>query len=128
MEQELARIKEEIITVGGFSRDVQRVLECLYAHLFEEAYNVNMIIEQCGVQKATISGRFKLCIGVGIRAYRQRLRMKAAKLLLACEDLEIYRIADRLGYSNYTSFARAFHKEAECSPALYREKMCRENV
>ena len=67
-------------------------------------------------------------VGVSIRAYREMLRMKAARRLLASEDVEIYRIADRLGYRNYTSFARAFRRHEECSPTLYREKMCRESV
>ena len=128
IESELALIQQQTDVSDALPDDVKQVLNCLHELLFEEAHNINTIIEQCGAQKATIYGRFALYVGVSIRTYREGLRMKVARRLLACEDLEIYRIADRLGYKNYTSFARAFRKLEGCSPAVYREEMCREKV
>ena len=89
IERELALIQERTDISSILPDDVKRVLDCLHELLFEEAHNVNTIIEQCGAQKATIYGRFSVYVGVSIRAYRETLRMKAAKRLLACEGVEI---------------------------------------
>ena len=44
MERELARVKEELTASDGLPGDVERVLHCLRAHLFEESVYVNAII------------------------------------------------------------------------------------
>ncbi len=126
--QELMRVKDEIPALDGFPGDVQRVLRCLREHLFEEAFDVNAIIASTGVRKGEIYGQFKVYVGMSLRQYREDRRMKAARLLLGYVELKIYLIAYRLGYTSHSSFARAFRKCVGCSPAVYREKMCRENV
>ena len=128
IERVLAWVKEEMMALGGFPADVERVLRCLHDHLFDESFDVNVIIESSGVRKTEIYGRFKVCVGMSIRRYREIFRMKAARRLLCYDELGIFLIAYRLGYTSGTSFGRAFRRYVGCSPTAYRGKMMKENV
>ena len=128
IERELAQVKEELLLVDGFPGDVQRVLRCLHDHLFEEAYNVNAILECSGAASPSIRARFKYYVRMKIHQYLTDQRMRAAIRLLQHEALKIYVIAFSVGYANYRTFDRAFKRCVGCTPTAYREKMSRENV
>ena len=127
IEQELDLVREGIRVQEHLPADVQRVLQSLRDHLFEEAYDINAIIECSEVRKASIYGRFKVCVGMSLRAYQEERRMEAARRLLRSRELEIYLVAYLTGYGSHTSFARAFRRCIGCTPTAYREKMTREN-
>ncbi|MFQ5570231.1 MAG: helix-turn-helix domain-containing protein [Rhodothermales bacterium] len=124
----LAKVRGEISVLDGYPPDVQRVLECLRDHLFEEACNVDAILECSGVLSPSLHARFKYHVGTTIRSFLEQQRLKAAKQLLQDAGLEIYLIAFSVGYANYRTFDRAFRRCLGCTPTVYREKMSRENV
>lgn len=52
--------------------------------------------------------------------YINRKRMQKAKSLLGSTELTIKEIAEAVGYPDTNHFAKAFRKEASCSPTEYR--------
>ncbi|ACT04758.1 helix-turn-helix transcriptional regulator [Paenibacillus sp. JDR-2] len=54
--------------------------------------------------------------------YLNRKRMQKAKSLLGTTDLAIKEIAELVGFPDTNHFAKAFRKEASCSPTEYRHR------
>lgn len=128
IEQELTLIKKEIAAVDGVPGDVQHVLRCLHDYLFEEKCNVNAILECSGVSSPSIHARFKHHVGMSMRNYLEKQRMKAARQLLQHNGIEIHMIFFSVGYASYRTFDRAFRRCSGYSPTAYRKKMPKENV
>ena len=127
IERELTQVKEKLTAIDDLPEDVERVLRCLHDHFFDESFDVNAIIACSGVRQAEIYGRFKVHLRMGIREHLEALRMQAAVRLLGYDELGIFLIAYRLGYTSCNSFGRAFRRFTGYSPTAYREKMTREN-
>lgn len=51
------------------------------------------------------------------------IRMQKSEELLSGTELQIYQIAERVGYHNVQSFIRMFKKTSGITPGAYREKM-----
>ncbi len=128
IERELTPVKERVIAVDGLPEDIKRVLRCIRDHLFDESFDVNAIIACSGVRPSEIYGDFQYHIGISIREYLEALRMQAAVRLLGYDELKIFLIAYRLGYTSCSSFGRAFRRYTGDSPTAYRGKMSKENV
>jgi two-component system response regulator YesN len=67
-----------------------------------------------------VSRLFKRETGMGFNQYKLKLRMAAAKRLLAETDQRINHIAYEVGYHNPESFIRIFKKQSGLSPSQYR--------
>lgn len=63
---------------------------------------------------------FKKETGLTLSEYIQEQRIKMAKVLLEKTDLNIGNIAERLGYSNFSHFARMFKDNTGMSPMMYK--------
>ena len=84
--------------------------------------NLNDISEKYFFTKEYLSKLFKKSYGIGIYEYVLSLRMRRAKDLLLCDDMQIQQISDLLGYSNSNYFSKAFKTYYSISPSDFREK------
>ncbi len=73
------------------------------------------------VSESTISAIFRKEMGISFyRSVTQRRLIASKNLILAQEPLEI--VASRVGFSDYSSFYRAFRQEYGISPRQFREE------
>lgn len=59
-------------------------------------------------------------LGISFSDITREQRLKVAKHLLACSDVTLDDIAERLGYSSQTSFSRAFRTNTGMTPLVFR--------
>ncbi|MEK0317467.1 response regulator transcription factor [Cohnella sp. 56] len=64
---------------------------------------------------------FKRETGVSLGAYIIGARIEAAKKLLATTPLSVFAVANKVGYANYSYFAKVFKQEVGLSPNEYKQ-------
>jgi AraC-like DNA-binding protein len=60
-------------------------------------------------------------MGLPPMRYYGRLKIEAARAMLASTNLRVGEVADKLGFSNQFNFSRAFRREAGMSPSDWRD-------
>jgi AraC-like DNA-binding protein len=106
--------------------DVERVLQCIHARLFDATLSVSAVMERCGIRSNGFSSRFKremASAGLGrltVRQYIEWSRVEAAKALLLDDDFELAEVAHGLGFEHYETFLRTFRRRTGQSPSAYR--------
>jgi transcriptional regulator GlxA family with amidase domain len=70
----------------------------------------------------TLMRRFKDSTGESPQGYLQRLRLEAAKGLLANSKLRLGQILERIGYHDDSAFRRLFKRRTSLSPREYRQR------
>lgn len=76
-----------------------------------------------GMSAATFDRRLHEEIGGGLQLLKDRLRRDAARKLMEVEGLTLEEIAHRLGFSELSSFHRAFKRWNGQAPGNYREQL-----
>ena len=71
-----------------------------------------------------LSQQFKLYVGVNFLEYIIEVRIKKAKAFMKEDTLSMIKIAERVGYDDYSHFSKLFKKREGCSPIEYRKKYC----
>lgn len=99
---------------------VERALECIHQHFFDESLNASFVREYCKLRNNNESSRFKRWIGVGMRDYIECHRITVVKRLQSHDSLRIAEIALGVGYSSIESFERAFRRCEHCCPSQFR--------
>ena len=79
------------------------------------------IARHFGISPFQLSRRFHAMFGVSPAAYRTRLRMKRARLLLIGTAWTVERIAAECGFENAFYFTRVFSREHAQPPSAYRK-------
>ena len=97
---------------------LDRVMAYIEEHLAEKI-TLHDIARQFFVSQSSISHLFKQKMGVSIYHYVTQRRLIFAKNLIA-EGLPLELLAMRVGFSDYSSFYRAFKQEYGISPRQYR--------
>ncbi len=122
IKRELDKFKATLeLNASTLPRDTRMLLECIHQHLFEPTLKVLEVRRRCGVKNHNISTYFRQTVGLGIREYIEDQRMRAARQLLAHEELGIFLIGLGIGYAHEESFSRAFRRRFSCSPSEYRK-------
>ncbi|MGB3543990.1 helix-turn-helix transcriptional regulator [Rubrivirga sp.] len=67
--------------------------------------------------------RFERATGKSVRNYIEDARLLTAMGLLQELDVEIYLIADSVGYEHYETFCRAFKRVVGLAPSEFRESI-----
>ena len=78
------------------------------------------LAREAGMSRSVFAQRFKERTGMSPIEYLTRWRMLTASDLLLKEDLSLAQIASRVGYESDIAFARAFKREFEVSPSVFR--------
>eukprot|EP01137_Pigoraptor_chileana_P025414 Opistho-2@94887 len=98
----------------------ERIRRILRRHLAEELPSLEAVGHQLAVTPQTLRRRLA-DEGQGFRAIKDDLRRDAAIEYLAQQDLTLLEIAQRLGFSEASTFHRAFKHWTGVAPGEYRQ-------
>ena len=98
---------------------ISRVLTYIRTHLSSRLDVGSLAAEAC-MSKDHFIRVFKKATGETPNAYVTQRKMERAEVNLVTTDLPINRIADLLGYDDYSYFTRLFRKHVGMSPQQYR--------
>jgi len=85
-------------------------------------YDLARCARAFNVSTRTLLRRFKSETGTSPLRSLQTMRIEAAKQLLVSRNLRIAAVADRVGYSDPSTFVRLFGREVGHTPARYRQR------
>lgn len=100
---------------------VERALTLMQNHL-RKPLDITSLATELAVSSRTLNRRCKAVLGETPLACLQRLRVEAAKRLLAHSLSPIPSIVEQVGYSDTAAFRRLFIRLAGLSPAVYRKQ------
>ncbi|TDF99617.1 response regulator transcription factor [Paenibacillus piri] len=80
------------------------------------------IADYVKLSRSYLSDLYGKEIGESLSESLTRIRIQAAKRLLAAGDLKVYEIAGAVGFGDAKSFAKAFKKAVGCTPKEYEEQ------
>ena len=101
--------------VSDRDRLVQDTVQYLNDHL-TEPLNIETLVRTLKVSSSTLYSRFTASVGVPIRQYVTTRRMSMARELLG-NGLSAQEVCARCGYTEYSTFFRAFRKQFGFSPS-----------
>lgn len=116
----LATIKND--RQGAVSR-LEPLLAHLEDHIFDPGLNVASLKRACGVRDNSIAILFHQHLGKAPKAYIEERRLETSTQLLAQQDLQIWRIAELVGYSSLGVFSKAFNRWMGIRPRKYRKSL-----
>ena len=113
------QVLEEMVPQGSLSDRVERAL---WAGLKEGEVSLEWTGEFLAIGSRTLQRRLR-DEGTSFNELRDGFRREMAARLLAQKDLAIYEVALLLGYSEPSTFYRAFRRWTGTSPRQYREDL-----
>ena len=103
-------------------RQIGDALRFIHAHL-AEPLSVDALAEACFLSRYYLMHRFREVTGCTVHNYIQQKRLTAAAERLN-EGMGISEAAHSVGFSEYSSFLRAFRKNYGMTPSEYQRKFC----
>ncbi|MCA0972103.1 response regulator [Halobacillus litoralis] len=89
---------------------------------FQEDLSIDQVADEVGVSVSYFSQLFKKKYHMTFLEYLRRTRMDHACLLLTTSELETYRIAEKVGYTDQRYFSQVFKKTLGVTPTQYRKQ------
>jgi len=109
-------------SAGMLKTEKRELLDEITAHI-ETNYHMHLTLgdlaRQFYVSESTVSHLFKQKMGVSLYHYVTQRRLIAAKNLIL-EGAPLEAVAEQIGFSDYSSFYRAFKGEYGISPKQFR--------
>jgi len=99
----------------------EEILSMLESQAFEADFSLQTMADHFGMSLSGFSYHFKKTIGHNFKESVERLRITKSMQLLRESDAPLASIAEQVGYTNTSSFIRAFKKIAGATPGHYRE-------
>ena len=99
---------------------LEKIIEYIDRHLSEKITLQN-VADYCGISVSTLTKLFQQRMALSFHQYLTRRRMVAAVPLLLT-DVPLESICQQVGYSDYSSFYRAFKQIFGVSPREFRRK------
>ncbi|WP_336758116.1 response regulator transcription factor [Paenibacillus sp. USHLN196] len=100
--------------------EMKRLLDYMDRH-YGENLRLEMLAVLFNYSSSYLGQLFKSHTGEYFNAYLDRIRIQKAKELLA-QDMKVYEVAERVGYSNVNYFYTKFKKLEGESPSFYQKK------
>ncbi|HEY3493258.1 MAG TPA: AraC family transcriptional regulator [Polyangiaceae bacterium] len=85
------------------------------------AWNLDDLAREVGLSRSVLAERFTHLVGVPPMQYLTRWRMQLAASLLSSTSLNLFEIADRVGYGSETALSRAYKRYVGVAPAEWRK-------
>jgi AraC family transcriptional regulator, alkane utilization regulator len=100
---------------------IGQTLRLLHAHP-ERAWTVEELAFSVACSRSSLAQRFTMLIGESPIQYLAAWRMQLAQYLLKQPDMNIGKVAERVGYESEAAFNRAFKRHFGEPPAAWRTK------
>jgi len=101
---------------------IEAAKEYIDSHLNQEV-SLEEVADFLGLNPSYFSQMFKQATQETFVHYRMKKRMELARRLLQDASLKIYDIAQEVGYTDYSHFARTFKRWHGLSPTEFRAKL-----
>ncbi len=122
-DQAAAETRQRIRT--DVKKTPQRI-SMLLVQIEESLYDPNLDYQQvrrvCNVRDNNTATLFHKTVGLPPAAYIRECRMQTAARLIAETQIQIWQIAEMVGYTTIQVFGRAFKRWSGRSPRLYRNQ------
>ncbi len=105
--------------MSSFSKLVVRARRYVREHYRDPSLNLQEIAQYVGVSKNHLSWEYGRETGESLSTYIAKIRIEAAKQLLATTDLKIYEIAEQTGFENVETFCRVFKRITGTNPRKF---------
>ncbi|WP_337103089.1 response regulator transcription factor [Paenibacillus sp. YIM B09110] len=92
----------------------------IHAHYGEDLTRLSLA-EVVYLHPDYLARLFKKETGVSLGTYVIRARIEAAKQLLRTTQLSVFTVAKKVGYANYSYFAKVFKQESGITPIEYKQ-------
>ena len=110
-------------SAGTMKAEKPELLDRITAFI-EQNYGTRITVEELArkfyVSSSSVSHLFKQKLGVSVYSYITQRRLIAAKELIA-QNESLEAVAEQVGFSDYSTFYRAFKQEFGISPKQYRQ-------
>lgn len=106
----------------GTRRAVARAVAFVKAHYHQEELTLERVARAVHLSPAYLSHVFSREMGMTLTQFVTRLRIEAAKGLLATTDLTLTDVAARVGYADASYFCKLFKRYTQLSPGAYRRR------
>jgi len=100
---------------------LKKILDWMKHHLAEE-FSLSRLAQQAQMSEFHFNRLFKQAVGCPPSQYQIKLRLDEARQLLRETRFSVVEIANEVGYSNPSHFARLFRKETCMTPSEYRRQ------
>lgn len=100
---------------------ISTVKRYVQAHIQEDIYIAD-IAREVYLNEQYLMRSFKRSTGMSILEYITSERLQMAKVLLLETDLPIKRVADAVGYGNYSYFTKLFKRNIGLAPQDFRQE------
>lgn len=105
---------------GVYDARILALSDYIQTHL-QENLSVEDLAQAVHLEKHYLMHLFKAQTGYSLHQYIQKKRLIQAALLLQGGE-PIANLCEKCGFGDYSSFARAFKKEFQCSPRAYQKQ------
>lgn len=116
LEQHAEGVLEELAPDGGL---VEKVERALWAEMKEGHLELERVASALAMSPRTLQRRLQ-SDGTSFSELREEFRRRMATLLLEDRELAVYEVAFLLGYSEPSTFYRAFRRWTDSSPRQFR--------
>ncbi len=93
------------------------------SNLSNEGFTIDEICREIGVSRVQLYRKVKALLGYNINDYILTTRLQKAKFLLSNEDMSIFEIACKVGFSSQAYFSTVFRSKFSMTPTEYRESV-----
>jgi AraC-like DNA-binding protein len=100
---------------------IERALELLNADI-SRRWTVELLARAVGTSRPVFARRFLRVLGLSPMRYLTRRRLQLAAALLLGSDAALAEVATRVGYRSEFAFSRAFRKQFQVPPGVYRQR------
>lgn len=126
IDQALMDFKQNIdMNVNCYPEKISKLLKYFHKHLFDNTCTIQKAKRLCMLSNNNIVTEFRCQIKLGPKEYIRNLRLKAATTLLKYEELNVYLIAEAVGYSE-EAFSKLFKKTYHTPPLQFQQMILRE--
>lgn len=114
------------INIQNSQEWVRRLLKIIHTNYpIGAQLSLASLSKEIGINKDTVSKRFKEVVGCSVGNYIIDYRIKCACHSLSNTEISIKEIASKCGFGNEVYFIRQFQKRKGMTPTQYREKELR---